>query len=72
MKIIALLALISLSAISCTFMETQVINTKLNLSVILNVHGNVTTLTVLQFAILYVNHQNVTPVVLNPKTQFAM
>ena len=41
-------------------------------SVILNAHGNVTTLTAQQFVILYANPLNVIPAALNLKTLSAM
>ncbi len=72
MKIIALLALISLSAISCTTTETQVSKLNIKISAIPNVHGNAMILTAPQFAIQYVSLLNVIPVALNLKTQFVM
>jgi hypothetical protein len=67
MKAVVVFALFALSSVSCTFMETQVKNIKINFSVILNALGNVTTLTALRFAIQYVNPLNAILHVLNPK-----
>ena len=75
MKVLVLLSLVALSAVSCTFMETKVSQNsnknKYLISVILNVHGNVTTLTALPFATPYASPPNVTHPAPNLKTQFA-
>ena len=73
MKIVIMLVIVVLSAVSCTSTETKVkINKLFKYSVILNAHGNVMTLTALLFAILYANPLNVILHVLNQKMLFAM
>ena len=75
MKVYLALALMIISAVSCSFMQSTV---KINIkeiifsSVIHNAHGNVMILIAQQYAILYANPLNVTQAVLNLKTPSAM
>ncbi len=70
MKAVVILTLVFLSTISCTFMETKV--SMFYLSVTLNAHGNVTTLTVLLSVIRSANLLSVIHHVPSPRTRYVM